>query len=119
MSAAASAYEERFRRVLEHIEGHLDEELTVERLGGIAAFSKFHFHRQFSQLFGIGVYEYVKLVRLKRASYKLAFLNFLYSVWLPQSGEEPRDFPLFLQRVRMFPDVPEHEAITDVFLPIK
>jgi AraC family transcriptional regulator len=44
--------------------------------------------------------------------------RYLYATWLPASGEEPRDFPLFLQRVRFFPDVPEHEAITDVFLPL-
>jgi len=46
-------------------------------------------------------------------------LRWLYSQWLPQSGEEPRDFPLFVQRVTFYPDVPEHLAITDVFLPIK
>jgi DNA gyrase inhibitor GyrI len=26
--------------------------------------------------------------------------------WLPASGETPRDFPLFMQRVTFFPDVP-------------
>jgi AraC family transcriptional regulator len=46
-------------------------------------------------------------------------ITYLYSNWLPWSGEEPRDFPLFLQRVKFFPDVPEHEAIIDVFLPLK
>jgi AraC family transcriptional regulator len=46
-------------------------------------------------------------------------ITYLYSKWLPLSGEEPRDFPLFLHRVSFFPDVPEHEAITDVFLPLK
>lgn len=44
---------------------------------------------------------------------------YLYSQWLPQSGEELREFPLYFQRVTFFPDVPEHEAITDVFLPLK
>ena len=39
----------------------------------MAAFSKYHFHRQFCGLFGVGVYEYVQLGRLKRASYRLAF----------------------------------------------
>ncbi|WP_408605894.1 hypothetical protein [Mastigocladopsis repens] len=43
----------------------------------------------------------------------------MYSIWLPLSGEEPRDFPLYLQRVSFFPDVPEYEAITDIFLPLK
>jgi AraC family transcriptional regulator len=283
----------RFRKVLEYIDSHLDDDLSVERLSNVAAFSKYHFHRQFSELFGISVYKYVQLNRLKRASYQLAFRNhmqivdislvsgyenhesfsrafkksigqtpsefrerpqwnpwhstyqplsdlriehmkaenqpanvkliafkdtkvaalehrgdpnlignsirkfiewrkqnnlppqvsatfnilydnpsetspddyrfdictsterdvadnpfgvvekiipggrcavlrhigddanlgesitYLYSNWLPSSGEEPRDFPLFLQRVSFFPDVPEHEAITDVFLPLK
>ncbi len=45
-------------------------------------------------------------------------LRFLRSVWLPQSGEQRRDFPLYLQRVHFPPFVPEHEAVTDVFLPI-
>jgi AraC family transcriptional regulator len=283
----------RFRRVLEYIDAHLSEDLDVERLSSVAAYSKFHFHRQFSALFGLGVSEYVQLLRLKRASYELAFredrkvieialttgyespeafarafkkalgqtpsefrkqpqwasfhetyrplrdlrqahmkpeqqparvqvmdfeetkiavlehrgdprkigdtirafidwrrandlpprvsatfnllyndpdstppeqfrldlcaatdspvaenstgvvartipagrcamvrhigsddgfgeiFRHLYSEWLPSSGEEPRDFPLFVQRVRFFPDVPEHEAVTDVFLPLK
>jgi AraC family transcriptional regulator len=46
-------------------------------------------------------------------------LRYLYAEWLPQSGGEPRDYPPFCQRVRFFPDVPEHEAVTDIFLPLK
>jgi AraC family transcriptional regulator len=44
---------------------------------------------------------------------------FLYRDWLPASGEETRDFPLYCQRVSFFPDVPEHEAVTDLFLPLR
>jgi AraC family transcriptional regulator len=289
-STPADRYHARFRRVFDFIDAHADEDLCLERLSGIAAFSKFHFQRQFSDSFGISVHKYVRLVRLKRASYALAFrddsrivdialdsgydgpesfarafrkntgqspsefrkqpqwlpwhatyealgelrskymrpnhridevsivdfeatkvaaleyrgdpkllgtsvrkfidwrrqnglppgtsrtfnivyahpldggechydlcastdrpvdenpfgvvaknipggrcamlrhpgsddtlqdtVSFLYSQWLPQSGEELRDFPLFFQRVRIFPAVPEHEAITDVFLPL-
>lgn len=46
-------------------------------------------------------------------------IRYLYFEWLPQSGEEPRDFPLFLQRLKFFPDVSENESITDVFLPLE
>jgi AraC family transcriptional regulator len=288
---AKEAYRSRLQRAAQHIERHLEEDLSVERLAHVAAFSKYHFHRQFSAAFGVGVYEYVQLFRLRRASYALAFrdersvleialgsgydspeafarafkkrfgqtptefrkqpdwlawheaygrlqearshmkdprepgavkivlfeetrvallehrgdprtigdtirtfidwrkksglpprtsatfnllyndpnttppedfrlgicaatakpigendagvtegripagrcavirhvgsddtlsgaFHRLYSEWLPSSGEEPRDFPLFLQRVSFFPDVPEHEAITDIFLPL-
>jgi AraC family transcriptional regulator len=59
--------------VLAHIDAHLDEDLSVEALSRVAAFSKHHFHRQFSAALGIGVHRYVQLVRLKRASYRLAF----------------------------------------------
>jgi AraC family transcriptional regulator len=285
-SVAVDRYRARFRKVLEHIDAHLDADLTISDLSGIAAFSKYHFHRQFSELLGMGVYKYVQLSRLKRACYRLAFrtadavldialvsgyerpeafarafkksigqtpsgfrkrpqwdpwhatyepltklriaymktthraqdvrivafeetkvaalehhgkpdhLNdsirsfiewrkqsgltprvsatfnvvydgdlrmdlcastrhdvpanpfgvvnktipggrcavlrhtgsddtlgetvaFLYSEWLPQSGEELRDFPLYFERLRFFPDVPEHEAITDVYMPLR
>lgn len=43
---------------------------------------------------------------------------YMYAEWLPASGEEPRDFPVFFQRVSFFPDVPEHQATTDIFLPL-
>jgi AraC family transcriptional regulator len=45
--------------------------------------------------------------------------RFLYRDWLPASGEEPRDFPLYCRRLTFFPDVPEHEAITDLYLPLR
>jgi AraC family transcriptional regulator len=46
-------------------------------------------------------------------------IHYLYADWLPRSGQEPRDFPLYYQRISFFPDVPEHETITDIFLPLK
>lgn len=70
---AAENYNARMHRVLVFIDGHLDEHLSVETLSDVAAFSKHHFQRQFSSLFGISVGRYVQLARLKRASYRLAF----------------------------------------------
>lgn len=46
-------------------------------------------------------------------------VHYLYGEWLPQSGEEPRDFPIFLERLSLFPDVPEREMQTDVYLPLR
>jgi AraC family transcriptional regulator len=46
-------------------------------------------------------------------------IRLLYSNWLPASGEELRDFPLFMQRVAFFPDVPDSESITDIYLPLR
>ena len=44
--------------------------------------------------------------------------RWLYAEWLPASGEQPRDFPLFLQRVRFSPEVAETDAVSDLFLPL-
>jgi AraC family transcriptional regulator len=42
----------------------------------------------------------------------------LFAQWLPDSGAQLRDFPVFFQRVSFVPEVAAHEAVTDVFLPL-
>lgn len=69
----ANRYQARLLEVLEYIDTHLHEDLDIDRLSGVAAFSTYHFHRQFRQLFGVSVMKYVQLRRLKRAAYQLAF----------------------------------------------
>lgn len=46
-------------------------------------------------------------------------VRFLYAQWLPNSIYAVRDFPLFFERVSFFPDVAEHEMVTDIYLPIE
>ena len=75
MKAALQNYQARMRRVLDHIDRHLDRDLDLETVSGVAAFSKFHFHRQFTATFGLSVHRYVQLARLKRASYRLAYID--------------------------------------------
>lgn len=70
--ARLESYHARMQRVLVFIDNHLDEELDLERLSGVAAFSKHHFQRQFTSLFGISPLHYVRLARLKNASRQLA-----------------------------------------------
>jgi len=70
---ARENYHARMRRVLDYIDRRLDEDLSLATLSGVAAFSKHHFHRQFSATFGVSAHRYVQLARMKRASYRLAF----------------------------------------------
>jgi AraC family transcriptional regulator len=44
---------------------------------------------------------------------------YLYDIWFPQSGESLRDFPIFFHYVNIGPSVPEHEMVTDVYLPLR
>jgi len=45
MKAALQNYHARMQRVLDHIDRHLDEDLDLDALSSIAAYSKYHFHR--------------------------------------------------------------------------
>jgi AraC family transcriptional regulator len=73
LPSTVERYQQRFARVLAHIEGHSDETLSLEVLSGIAAFSRHHFHRQFSGFLGMSIYRYVQFMRMRRASWRLAF----------------------------------------------
>jgi len=90
----AKSYAARFRRVLDFIDMHLDEALTVERLGQVAHFSKFHFHRQFSEYVGMTPSRYILQARLRRASYRLAFnpLEPITDIALQAGYERPESF---------------------------
>ena len=48
-----------------------------------------------------------------------ANLAFLYGVWLPQSGEALADFPCFVQRLNLYPEVAEPDLLVDIFLPLR
>jgi AraC family transcriptional regulator len=43
----------------------------------------------------------------------------LFNEWLPQSGEHLRDFPIFFHYVNVGRDIPEHDLITDIYLPLR
>ena len=68
-------YQERFYAVLRQVESNLDADLNTEKLSQRASLSKYHFHRQFSAFLGMSVYSLVKLLRLKRAAFQLAYRN--------------------------------------------
>ncbi|MDF7809407.1 AraC family transcriptional regulator, partial [Pontiellaceae bacterium B12219] len=86
-------YAKRFERVLIYIEQHLDDALNVDVLSDVACFSKFHFHRQFSQYVGISVGAYVRQLRLKRAAHQLAFGDLrIIDIALEAGFESPESF---------------------------
>jgi AraC family transcriptional regulator len=91
---ATRALHARLRRALRHIEAHLDGDLSGAALSGVAALSRFHFHRRFAALFGIGAQRYVRLARLRRASYRLAFRHWqpVLEIALDSGYEGPEAF---------------------------
>ena len=64
-------YIQRVRKVMLYIESHLDEQLELQKLAKIAAFSPFHFYRIFRSLVGESLSEYLRRLRLDRAALQL------------------------------------------------
>lgn len=87
-------YARRIEKVLRYVGEHLDEELSVERLSRVAGFSKYHFQRQFRASTGISVARLISRMRLKRASFQLAFdpAHRIIDVALDAGFESPESF---------------------------
>lgn len=60
----------------------------------MAHFSRFHFQRQFSAYCGISVWRYIQWMRLKRASYRLAYnpLEPVIDIALDAGFQNPESF---------------------------
>ncbi|PXY00844.1 AraC family transcriptional regulator [Marinifilum breve] len=67
MNKHQKEYIHRINRVLDYIESHIDQELSLETLAEIANFSPFHFHRIFSAFTGETINGFVRRIRLEKA----------------------------------------------------
>ncbi|MBN1603092.1 MAG: AraC family transcriptional regulator [Chitinispirillaceae bacterium] len=67
-SSIQTEYLYRINHVVDYIEAHLDETLTLETLSHIACFSKFHFHRIFLAVTGERLAECIQRLRLEKAA---------------------------------------------------
>lgn len=63
-----ATYEDRLRRVSAYIHDHLDEELDLDRISGIACLSPHHWHRVYRAVQGETMAATVKRLRLHRAA---------------------------------------------------
>src|SRR5436305_14977102 len=68
-------YERRVNRVMDYVQAHLAEDLTLEKLAAVAAFSPFHFHRVFAAITGETLSDFIRRIRLERAASALGLLR--------------------------------------------
>lgn len=59
------------QQMVEWIDNHLDENLSVDRISTKSGYSVWHFQRKFVQLTGLNVYEYVRVRRIINTAYIL------------------------------------------------
>jgi len=64
-------YVARINRVMDYIEKHLDEEMTLDKMAQIACFSPYHFHRIFSALTNETLNSFIQRIRIEKAAQQL------------------------------------------------
>lgn len=64
-------YISRINRVIDYIENHLTDELTLATLAEVADFSRFHFHRIFQAIVGETLSQFIQRVRVEKAATQL------------------------------------------------
>ncbi|AKS45168.1 Bifunctional transcriptional activator/DNA repair enzyme AdaA [Octadecabacter temperatus] len=63
----------RVNRVTDYVRKNLNQDLSLKCLSKIAALSKFHFHRVFSETYGETPSAYVKRIRIESSAFLLIF----------------------------------------------
>ncbi|HOO63996.1 MAG TPA: AraC family transcriptional regulator [Synergistaceae bacterium] len=74
---ALQEYRRRICQAMDFIEGHLEENPSLEEIARAASFSKYHFHRLFKSLVGESVGEFTRRLRVEKAA---CFLRFSHRV---------------------------------------
>jgi AraC family transcriptional regulator len=71
LPASGGLSPERLQRVRDYVEAHLNDDLSLTVLAGVACLSPYHFSRSFKQVAGVGPQRYVIRRRVERAKYLL------------------------------------------------
>ena len=68
LSESRPIYVERVNAVIDYIEAHLSEDLSLAKLAEVAHFSPYHFHRVFSTMVGETLSRFISRLRVERAA---------------------------------------------------
>lgn len=67
------SYSPIIQKTIEHIESHLHDDLSLERVAQFAGFSKFHYHRIFQKEVGVTASEYIRYRRIANSANLLLY----------------------------------------------
>lgn len=113
----ASDHINRINRILDYIQGNLENQMTLEEISAIACFSPFHFHRIFSAYLGESLNNYIRRLRLERSAERLCYTNIPISDLAFSAGyETPSSFTkAFKQHFSESPSVFRKNKIVKIF----
>jgi len=97
-------YISRINAVIDYIENHLSQELSLVELAEVAGFSKFHFHRIFYSFMKETLFQFIQRVRLQKAADKLcmnttaSITEIAYDCGFSSSAAFSRSFKTFFDQ---------------------
>jgi AraC family transcriptional regulator len=98
---SVKVYIRRVNRVIDYIKANLDADLSLDRLSGVANFSKYYFHRIFKAVMGENVNAYVGRLRAERSAFMLLYnpsksiTSIAYDVGFSSPSVYSREFKSF------------------------
>lgn len=94
-------YKDDIDRVIFYISENPYHKHTLDELAKLSNFSKYHFHRVFFNYAGINVFTFIKLQKLKKASYQLAFRKNIkiIDIALEAGYETPESFSRIFKKI--------------------
>lgn len=66
---------EKIASIIDYIEIHLADEISLDELANVAGYSKYHLHCMFTRLIGFSVHNYIRRRKLTEAAKKLLFTD--------------------------------------------
>lgn len=94
------------RYLVNYIEDHISEEISLDRIAEATGYSKYHMHRMFTGVIGLPLHQYIKRRQLTEAARKLIFSeNSIVQIALEAGYESQQAFMLaFKSMYKLSPD---------------
>ncbi|WP_299493036.1 GyrI-like domain-containing protein [uncultured Shewanella sp.] len=64
---------QKIQKVTEYIDENFDQDISIETLSQLVYLSQYHFHRLFTAINGLPLYQYLRWLKLKRSANQLLF----------------------------------------------
>src|SRR6056297_785715 len=97
-------YISRINMVIDYIEDHLSQDMSLVELAEVAGFSKYHFHRIFYSFMKETLFQFIQRVRLQKAADKLcmntnaSITDIAYDCGFSSSAAFSRSFKSFFNQ---------------------
>lgn len=109
---------EMIQEVIDYIEAHLNEKLTLTNIATAIGYSKYHLHRKFMETVGLSIHDYVQRRQLSEAAKLLVFSQqSILDIALLAGYESQQAFTTIFKQ--MYKKTPKEYRQAEVYYPLQ